>query len=58
MNKTRFFLPLKIFQNRAISALIRRNCDLAKDCTGTVAIEFALVLPLLLRYCWASFNLR
>ena len=48
MNKTKFFLPLKIFQNRAICAMIRRNCDLARDCTGTVAIEFALVLPLLL----------
>jgi Flp pilus assembly protein TadG len=47
MNKARFFLPLEVFQNRAICAVIRRNCDLAKDCTGTVAIEFALVLPLL-----------
>jgi Flp pilus assembly protein TadG len=48
MNKARFFLPLKVFQYRAICGLIRRNCDPAKDCTGTVAIEFALVLPLLL----------
>jgi Flp pilus assembly protein TadG len=47
MNKARFFLPLEVFQNRAICALIRRNCGLAKDCAGTVAIEFALVLPLL-----------
>jgi Flp pilus assembly protein TadG len=48
MNRAKFFLPLEVFQDRAICALSRRNCELAKDCTGTVAIEFALVLPLLL----------
>ena len=48
MKKARFLLPIEVFQKRAISALIRRTCGLAKDCTGTVAIEFALVLfPLL-----------
>jgi Flp pilus assembly protein TadG len=48
MKKPRSFLPIKDFQNRAISALIHRTCGVAKDCTGTAAIEFALVLPLLL----------
>ncbi len=48
MKKPRFFLPIEVFQNRAISALIHRTCGVAKDCTGTAAIEFALVLfPLL-----------
>ena len=47
MNKASFFCRMMFFRNRAICALIRRNWGLAEDCTGTVAIEFALVLPLL-----------
>ena len=48
MKKAWFLLTLEVFHKWSICAWIRRNCDLAKDCNGTVAIEFALVLPLLL----------
>jgi Flp pilus assembly protein TadG len=48
MRKARVLLTLEVLHKRSICALTCRNCDLAKDCNGTAAIEFALVLPLLL----------
>jgi Flp pilus assembly protein TadG len=48
-----FLLTLEVFHKGSICASIRRNCDRAKDCNGTVAIEFALVVPLLLAIMFA-----
>ncbi len=48
MRKARVLFTLEVLHKRSICALICRNCNLVKDCNGTAAIEFALVLPMLL----------